>query len=120
MAEEDSSQEKSEEATPRRIEKAREEGDVPRSRELSTFAVLMAGTVGLWIFGGNITESMMNLMKDNFSVQRAAVFDTNQMAIHLASSAEEAVLGLAPLMALLLFVVSVVIFLPVKNPHSQQ
>ncbi|GAA3914523.1 flagellar biosynthesis protein FlhB [Litoribacillus peritrichatus] len=103
MAEEDSSQEKSEEATPRRIEKAREEGDVPRSRELSTFAVLMAGTVGLWIFGGNITESMMNLMKDNFSVQRAAVFDTNQMAIHLASSAEEAVLGLAPLMALLLF-----------------
>ncbi len=103
MAEEDSSQEKTEEATPRRLEKAREEGDVPRSRELSTFAVLMAGTVGLWIFGADISHSLMQTMRDNFSIERAAIYDTNQMAIHLASAAEEVVLGLAPLMALLLF-----------------
>ena len=44
MAEEnDNSQEKTEEATPRRLEKAREEGQTARSRELATMAVLLAG-----------------------------------------------------------------------------
>ncbi len=101
MAEEDSSQEKTEEATPRRLEKAREEGDVPRSRELSTFTVLMAGSVGLWIFGERISASIIAMMKDNLSVERAAIYDTNQMAIHLASAANEVVWGLMPLMGLL-------------------
>jgi len=101
MAEEDSSQEKTEEATPRRLEKAREEGDVPRSRELSTFTVLMAGTVGLWIFGDRIFQSIDSVMKDNLTVERAAIYDTNQMAIHLASAANEVVWGLVPLMGLL-------------------
>lgn len=40
MAEE-SDLEKTEEATPRRLEKAREEGQVARSQELTTFALLM-------------------------------------------------------------------------------
>lgn len=103
MAEEDSSQEKTEEATPRRLEKAREEGDVPRSRELATFAVLMAGTVGLLIFGPGIVSSMIGVLKNNLAVERAALFDTNQMAIHLLSATEEMVMALTPLMGLLLF-----------------
>ena len=42
MAEDDdSSQEKTEEASSRKIEKAREEGQIPRSRDLTTTAVLM-------------------------------------------------------------------------------
>ena len=52
MAEEnDNSQEKTEEATPRRLEKAREEGQTARSRELATMAVLLAGAGGLLMFG---------------------------------------------------------------------
>ena len=44
MAEEDdNSQEKTEEATPRRLEKAKEEGQTARSKELATMAVLLAG-----------------------------------------------------------------------------
>ena len=48
MAEDDSSQEKTEEPTPKRLEKAKEEGQVPRSRELTTTAVVLAGTIGLF------------------------------------------------------------------------
>ena len=51
---EDSGAEKTEDASPRRLEKAREEGDVPRSRELATFAVLMTAGAGLWITGGSL------------------------------------------------------------------
>ena len=41
MAEEANAQEKTEQATPRRQEKAREDGQIPRSRELATAAVLL-------------------------------------------------------------------------------
>ena len=38
---EDSDAEKTEDASAQRLEKAREDGDVPRSRELATFTVLI-------------------------------------------------------------------------------
>ncbi|HET8791847.1 MAG TPA: EscU/YscU/HrcU family type III secretion system export apparatus switch protein, partial [Modicisalibacter sp.] len=47
MADDSSDEEKTEDPTPRRIEKAREEGQVARSRELSTFMLLLGGVVGL-------------------------------------------------------------------------
>ncbi|MHC9036591.1 EscU/YscU/HrcU family type III secretion system export apparatus switch protein, partial [Cobetia marina] len=40
MSDEQSSDDKTEEATPHRLQKAREEGQVPRSRELATFLLL--------------------------------------------------------------------------------
>ncbi len=50
MAEE-SDLEKTEPASPRRLEKAREEGQVARSRELVTFVMLTTGVGGLWMLG---------------------------------------------------------------------
>jgi Flagellar biosynthesis pathway, component FlhB len=55
---EDSAQEKTEEATPRRLEKAREEGQVPRSKELTTTAVLLGGTMGIVVFGALLAEKL--------------------------------------------------------------
>jgi flagellar biosynthetic protein FlhB len=46
-----SSQERTEAPTPRRREKAREEGQVARSQELSTAAVVLAGTLALATLG---------------------------------------------------------------------
>ncbi len=43
----DSDLEKTEAATPRRLEKAREEGQVARSRELGTFMALIGGISAL-------------------------------------------------------------------------
>jgi flagellar biosynthetic protein FlhB len=52
MAEESSSsQERTEKPTPRRREQARSEGRVPRSHEISTAAVMLAGTMALAIVG---------------------------------------------------------------------
>ena len=50
MAEE-SDLERTEPATPKRLEKAREEGQVARSQELTTFALLMVAAAGLLFFG---------------------------------------------------------------------
>ena len=49
MAEEESNQEKTEEPTARRLEKAREDGQVPRSKELA-MATIMIASAGLMVF----------------------------------------------------------------------
>jgi len=101
MAEEDSSQEKTEEATPRRLEKAREEGQIPRSRDLNTTAVLLAGTLGLVFFGGVLAEKMLLVLKMNFHVQREQLFDPQAMFALLGASFWQAFLGLIPLFGVL-------------------
>ncbi|WP_339781221.1 flagellar biosynthesis protein FlhB [uncultured Marinobacter sp.] len=103
MAEEnDNSQEKTEEATPRRLEKAREDGQTARSKELATMAVLIAGAGGLLIFGTQLSASMEAIMRDAFTLERSAIFDTQHMSIQLLASTKEAAWALAPILLLLL------------------
>ena len=49
---EDSDLEKTEAPTGRRLEQAREKGQVPHSRELGTFLLLLVGSTSLWVMGG--------------------------------------------------------------------
>ena len=45
---------KTEKPTPRRIQKAKEEGNVPKSLEVNSVAVLLTGFLLLWLFGPKI------------------------------------------------------------------
>ena len=65
MAENDNGQEKTEEATPKRLEKSREEGQVARSKELGTALILLAGVGGLIIYGGDFGQALMGVMRFN-------------------------------------------------------
>src|SRR5690554_4446605 len=103
MAEEnDNSQEKTEEATPRRLEKAKEDGQTARSKELATMAVLIAGAGGLLIFGTQLGASLEAIMRDSFSLERSAIFDTRHMSVQLIAAAKEAAWALSPILVLLL------------------
>ncbi|MEW5889720.1 MAG: flagellar biosynthesis protein FlhB [Pseudomonadota bacterium] len=96
MAEE-SDLERTEPASPRRLEKAREEGQVPQSRELSTFLVLMVGVGTLWLAGGWFAGQAAAIVRRGLTLERAAAFDPNAMVQGLAALAGEAMLLLAPL-----------------------
>lgn len=54
----DSFQEKTEPASPRKRAEARKQGNVARSMELNSALVLLAGMVALRIFGGDIMETL--------------------------------------------------------------
>lgn len=97
-----SSAEKSQEPTPRRLEKAREEGDTARSRELNTTAILLTGCVGVLVFGGVMAQLLARLMTHNFSLSREQVFDTSALFSHLSVSVTQGLMVLGPLFALLL------------------
>ena len=79
MAENDSSQERTEEPTSKRLEQAREKGQVARSKELGTAAVLLAASVGFAMTGPAIAKSLYAMMKQIFTMERAQIFDTNSM-----------------------------------------
>ena len=103
MADENDS-ERTESASPRRLEQAREEGHVARSQELTTFAMLMAGGGGLWMLGGNLFEQMRTLLRQALQLDAAAAFDPAQMTLRLHEQAFAALLAMAPLLALLMIV----------------
>lgn len=102
MAEQnESSADKSEEPTPKRLEKAREDGDTVRSRELNTTAVLMTGAAGMLMFGPYIANSLRKIMAYNFALPPGPI-ENAVMFTHFNESVLQALLGLLPLFFLLL------------------
>lgn len=101
MAEE-SDLEKTEQPTSRRLEQAREEGQVPQSRELSTFLVLITGATGLWMMGGWISRRLTDSLRHGFSFERAAVFDTQRMLDTFSTVFTEVLLTMLPLFGVLM------------------
>ncbi|QUN06866.1 flagellar biosynthesis protein FlhB [Shewanella yunxiaonensis] len=79
MAENQDGQEKTEQATSRRLEQAREKGQVARSRELGTSAVLLASGIGLLVLGPDIARSLKSAMTDIYTMDHSQIFDTNSM-----------------------------------------
>lgn len=67
MAENENGQEKTEEPSLKRLQDAREKGNVPRSRELATVAVFGAGVASLLAMGGSVTVQAKDWMRSALS-----------------------------------------------------
>ncbi|MDY6823748.1 MAG: flagellar biosynthesis protein FlhB [Thermodesulfobacteriota bacterium] len=63
---ENSSEEKTEEPTPRKRRKSREEGQVAKSVELPSVFVLFAGVVVLYFFAGYVRSDLLDIMRACF------------------------------------------------------
>jgi len=101
---EDSDLEKTEPASPRRLEKAREEGQVVRSRELNTFLVLSAGVGTLWVLGGYMFHNLRSVIHHSMWFDPNVGRDTSVMVISAANLAFRAFLTLLPLFGVLVVV----------------
>ena len=96
---EDSDLEKTESATPRRLQKAREEGQIVRSRELSTFALLAAGFFGVWGMSSSIGQRLQDMLRASFTFDHATVFETRRMMIGAGAASLEGLYALLPVLA---------------------
>ncbi|MFV0422559.1 flagellar biosynthesis protein FlhB [Oleidesulfovibrio sp.] len=111
MAQKDPS--RTEHATPKRRRKARGEGNVPKSQEVSKTFVTMAGTIGLYVYMDYISKQMMALFEHffrystNFEVSRQSVYDL------MLWISEKLAFMLLPIMLFLAFVAILVLRLQV-------
>lgn len=100
MAEE-SGQERTEEPTAKRLNDARQKGQIARSRELNTMGVLLVGSGGLLLMGETMIREIADSMTRGLSLERKHGFDLVAMVNLLQEQIASALLTLLPLFVLL-------------------
>ncbi|MEQ1779575.1 MAG: EscU/YscU/HrcU family type III secretion system export apparatus switch protein, partial [Nitrosomonas sp.] len=99
---EESDLERTEEATPHRLQKAREEGQVVRSQELTTFVLLMAAGAGLLFMGPGLMEQLLKIMKAGMQLDRNLAFQPDLMLNRLYELSFEGLIAMGPMLLLLI------------------
>jgi flagellar biosynthetic protein FlhB len=100
MAEE-SDLERTEPASSRRLEQAREEGQVPHSRELGAFLVMFAAAGVFWAMGPWLMQRMSGLLRRGLSVDQQLAHEPRLMMTRFADLSLDALLALSPLLVAL-------------------
>jgi flagellar biosynthetic protein FlhB len=93
---EESDLEKTEPASPRKLEQAREKGDVPRSRELATCTLLLGASAALWFTGGQMINELNGVLASGLSFDREMAFDMELLLAHAAASIIRLLIAFAP------------------------
>lgn len=95
-------QEKTEEATPKRLEEARRKGQVPRSRELTTMAMLLMAALSMSVMGRHMVEHVGQIMRNGLVIDRAAAMDHWAVLDYFGTALREAMLLLTPFLLIML------------------
>lgn len=96
----DEGQERTEEATPKKLREAREKGQIPRSRELNTLLMIVFCGVGLMLMGQHIVQGLNKAFEIGFVLDREHVFDPYYLIQKLGDAVAEAFLALVPFLVL--------------------
>lgn len=91
------SDDKTEAPTSHRKEKAREEGQVPRSKELTSILMLFVGVGILWMGGEGFARKLLTIMSSGLRFDHAIINDQKLILAQLISLLKNAVLALLPL-----------------------
>jgi flagellar biosynthetic protein FlhB len=97
----DDAQEKTESATPKRLEEARRKGQIPRSKELSAAAVTMSAAAALYMMGDQLSAKLYAFMHRSLTLTREQSLDHTQMIPTLTSAALEGFLICAPILGII-------------------
>jgi flagellar biosynthetic protein FlhB len=105
MAESEMGGERTEEPSQRRLQEARERGQIPRSRELTNFATMIGGSAALVAIGGSLTARLSQMMRNGLSIDANTLRNTDSMAASLGDAGVSAVLALLPVFGALVALV---------------
>jgi flagellar biosynthetic protein FlhB len=96
---EDSDLERTEPASPKRIEDARKKGQVPRSHELTSFSTLMVGLVAIITTGPDLYAAMKQIMVTALSFNRSQIWQSQLMTEQLYELSLIALIAILPIFA---------------------
>jgi flagellar biosynthetic protein FlhB len=103
MAENEDGSEKTESASSKKLQDARNKGNLPRSKDLSSALLLIVAAATIYGTGTLLVRDLAVLFDFNFLVERADVFDLSRMVFHLY----ESVVAMMDSMVLLMSVLAV-------------
>ena len=93
----DESGDKTEAPTPHRLEKAREEGQIPRSRELTSLLILLVGVSVIWFGGVSLARRLSGMLSAGLHFDHSIINDPNLILGQIILLIREAMLALLPL-----------------------
>lgn len=103
----DDAGERTEAATPRRRQEAREKGQVARSTDLSAALLLLGGLVALRVFGPQMTTELVRVMRENLAASDPDAGVSADVVRVLIATGMALVYSLGPLMGVLMIVSAV-------------
>ena len=103
MAEE-SGQERTEEPTPKRQADSKKKGQIARSRDFNTMAIVAMAAAALLMMGGSFSDGLSQLMIQGLTPTRAQIFDKMQVADIFLDSILDALTIIAPFLAIMFIV----------------
>jgi flagellar biosynthetic protein FlhB len=101
---EDSDLEKTEPATEKRLSKAREDGDIPRSRELATCSVLFTAGLCILAIGDSLALALKKSLSTGLSFERSIAFDPMLLLLKISDSIYSLITAFVPLAFVLILV----------------
>lgn len=99
---EDSDLERTEPASGRRLEKAREEGQVPRSREIGAFLILIVAASMFWTIGSWMVQRLAEIVRRGLILDEPMVREPTMMLTRFADLGTDALFSVAPLFGALI------------------
>ena len=96
----DESQEKTEEPTARRLSKAREEGQIARSTEITIAASVISVAIYIYLFGSSLLGNVANIFAQGLVFDSLSVLEPQVAAGRLADAMVEALLTILPILIL--------------------
>jgi flagellar biosynthesis protein FlhB len=93
----DSGQDKTEEPTEKRLREAREEGQLPRSKELATAAVFGTGVITMYALGGWMAASAGDVFARAMTIDAGRVGDVRMLPGHFGRLILEMLLVISPI-----------------------
>ncbi|SQI34021.1 Flagellar biosynthetic protein flhB [Providencia alcalifaciens] len=89
--------EKTEEPTPHKKQKAKDDGQIVRSKELSSLMMMLAGVSLLWLSGGHLATQLRQIMRQGFIFDGHYLQNTGLMLSYLGRVVSEALFALLPI-----------------------
>ena len=96
----DESQEKTEEPTARRLSKAREEGQIARSTEITIAASVISVAIYIYLFGSSLLGNVANIFAQGLVFDSLTVLEPQVAAGRLADAMIEALFSILPILIL--------------------
>ena len=101
MAENENGQERSEQATGKRLQESRDKGEIARSKELTTVILLLVSGAGFFFLGSGLIAELMQILRDSLTLEREQIFNVGAFPLLFLNTVQTALNAVFPLFLLL-------------------